>query len=153
MKRIRVSVIADDRGLAGIEFALTAPVLLLLVGCVVDFSLAFQARGQLASSVAQGVQYAFLAGSNVAATSIQNIVQQALSLPEGSVTVIGPSCYCISGTLAAITASGCAQPCPDGTTTGTYMTISAHYTYQSIMPAYSYLVNPVLVESATVRLK
>lgn len=143
----------DRRGVAAIEFALITPVLLLMLGSLADFALAFRTRGLLASSVAQGAQYAFLVGPTVAAADVQSVVEQPMALPPADVTVTGPACACLSGTPAAPTPTPCSQTCPDQTLPGTYLTISAHYTYAPLLPVYSGLANPVLAESATVRLQ
>jgi Flp pilus assembly protein TadG len=153
MKPILARLTTDIRGVAAIEFALIIPVLLMIFGAVVDFTLAFWTKGLLANSVAEGAQYAFLAGPSASASLIQGIVRQTLSLGATSVTVTGPTCYCIGGMPAAPTGAGCAQSCPDSTTAGTYMTISAQFTYQSILPFVNQLGNPNLLETATVRLQ
>jgi Flp pilus assembly protein TadG len=153
MRRCLARAMRDQRGLAGVEFAMLAPVLLLLLGCLSDFALAFWSKGVLASSVAEGAAYAFVAGPSVSASAIQSVVGQKLSLPAAAVTVTGPSCYCVSGTPATSASQACGNPCPNGSTPGTYVTISAQYTYTSLLPLYSHLASPVLVETTTARLK
>ena len=86
------------------------------------------------------------------AAAIQNIVGRQLSLPASSITVTGPSCYCVSGTPAAAAVQTCGIPCLDLTTPVKYVTISAQYTYNPILPTYSKLVSPVLTEAAMARL-
>lgn len=153
MRRVSPGSVRDERGLAALEFGLVAPVLLLLLGSMIDFTLAFWSKGLLASAVAEGAHYAFVTGPGVSASAIQNIVGQSLSLPAAAVTVTGPGCRCLSGTPVTVTAQVCGNPCPNGTTPGTYVTITARHAYASVLPLYSSLVNPVLVETATVRLK
>ena len=153
MKVLLTKVVRDARGLAGIEFAIVLPVLMLLLGGVADFALAFWSKGVLASSVAQGAQYAFLIGPKVSASSIQNIIGKRLTLPPADVAVTGPSCLCVSGVPATAVAMRCEQKCSDGTQPGTYLTISAQFTYVPILPFYSGLASTRLVEAATVRLK
>jgi Flp pilus assembly protein TadG len=153
MKKLLARAIRDKDGLAGVEFAIVAPTLLLMLGCLTDFALAFWSQGVLASSVAEGAEYAFVAGTGVSASSIQSVVRQKLSLSAAAVTVTGPSCYCVSGTPATAASQTCGQTCPNGATPGTYVTISAQYTYTSILPLYSKLANPVLTETTMARLK
>lgn len=147
-----LSIARDRRGLAGIELAIVMPVLLILLGGLGDFALAFWNKGLLAESVAQGAQYAFLVGPGVSATAVQSVVRQRLSLPAANVAVTGPGCYCVSGTPAVAASQACGNPCPDATMPGIYMTISASYQYTSILVS-SHLTNPVFVENATVRLR
>ena len=156
MKNLFTTAAHDGRGLAGIEFAMVIPVLLLLLGGVADFGLAFWNKGLLASSVAQGAQYAFLTGTTVTATAIQGIIRHRLSLPATAVTVAGPECRCVpavSATPATAVKQNCVLPCANGRLPGLYVVISARYAYIPILPLYSGLLSPVLVETATVRLK
>lgn len=143
----------ENRGLAGIEFVMIVPVLLLLLGGVTDFALALWNKGLLASSVAQGAQYAFLVGPGVSASSIRGIVGQKLSLPADNVTVTGPGCYCVSGPPATTSAQVCGQPCPGNKAPETHIVISARYAYVPMLSLYSGLTDLVFVEAARVRLK
>ena len=142
-----------SRGFAGIEFGLIAPVLLLMLGGVTDLALAFWNKGLLANSVAEGAYYAFLAGPTASASSIRGIVGQKLSLPADKITVLGPSCFCVSGTPATPSARTCGQTCPNSRPAEMHLQISARYTYSPLLPIYSRLTDFVFVEAATVRLK
>jgi len=148
-----VKIARDSRGTAAIEFALIGPVLLLLLGGLGDFALAFWYKGLLASSVAQGASYAAMKGPTVTALAIRGIVGQKLALPASSITVTGPSCYCVSGRPAVKANQVCENPCPGGARPGSYVEISARYTYQPILPSFSKLVSPVLTETAMARLQ
>lgn len=151
LRRLRLA--ADCRGSAALETVLVLPVMLAILGGMADFSLAFQARSVLASSVAQGAQYAFLAGEKASASAIQGVVQQALSLPPGSVAVSAPSSGCITGLPARITPATYNSACPDGTTAAKYVTISASYAYSPVLPFYSTVASSTLTEAATVRVQ
>lgn len=153
MRHLLRRTACDDRGFAGLEFAMIVPVLLILIGGVADFALAFWSKGLLASSVAQGAQYAFLKGTTVLPSSVQGIVRKKLSLPAAGVTIKGPDCYCVSGMPAIKVEKTCGQKCPDETLPNNYIVISASYTYEPILPLYSKLASTVLVEAATVRLR
>lgn len=163
-------VVRADRGTAAVEFAIAVPVLLTMLGCLADFGLAFWYKGLLAGSVAQGGQYAFLARTDLlsAATptaaiqKVQAVVGRRLLLPSANVTVSYPlACGCVSGTPAAFSATACGATCPNGTTAGTYVTITARHTYTPVLPFYSKLAGSTasasatvtLVESTTVRLR
>src|SRR4051812_1485265 len=73
MRRLIHRIWHGNRGLAAVEFAIVAPVLLLMLGGLVDFSLAFLSKSQLASSVAVGAEYAFIVGPSVSPAAIKNI--------------------------------------------------------------------------------
>lgn len=153
MSRHVSGAVRDSRGVAVVEFAIIAPVLLLLLGGLVDFSLAFWNKRVLADSVAQGAQYASLVGSGVAVGAVQTIVRRKLSLPASGVSVTGPGCYCVAGAPATATTQPCANTCPDGAPPGLYVVIAARYTYTPILPFYSGLADPALTETAMVRLR
>lgn len=146
-------LLRDVRGLAAVEFALCFPVLLVALAGLGDFSLAYWTKGLLANSVAQGAQYALLTGPQVSTLSVRDIVRQKLRLSVSDVDVSQPSCKCVSGTPATARQQTCGVPCLSGSLPGTYMTISARYTYTSLSPLYSQLANPVLTETVTVKLK
>ena len=152
MRKLARAIVLSNHGNAGVEFALIAPLLILLLGGVVDFALAFWTRGLLSGSVAQGIEYAFVAGPGVSQSSIKNIVGQNLSLPNSAITVTGPGCLCVSGTPATSTNQTCGNPCADGSTPGVYVTITANYNYPSIF-AYGQLANAALIETTTARIK
>ena len=149
----RGGVLADRQGIVAIEFALTGPFLLLLAGGIADYSLAFWNKGLLTSSVAQGAEYASRVGTTVIASDVKTVVQQRLSLPSANVTVAGPSCYCITGTPASATAKACGVACSGGSMPGTFVDITASYTYIPTVPGMSALVSPTFISKAKVRLQ
>jgi Flp pilus assembly protein TadG len=153
MRLYRKRSAAGRRGSAAIEFAIACPVMLIMFGGLVDFGLAFWDKSMLANAVAQGAYYAYLNGTGVSGTTIQTMVQRASKLSGVSATVTGPACYCISGSPLALAAAACNTTCGDTTTAGSFVKISATYTYSSILPLYSKLSNPTLTEATTVRLK
>jgi Flp pilus assembly protein TadG len=165
------SWVGDRRGIAAVEFALVAPALLLMLGGVADFGLMLLGKGQLANGVAQGVQYALMQGPSVvgagsATTTVQSVVKSAAARSgvTGTVTVnvTGPACYCVSGQPAALQTpswalsgtSTCTGTCTaPATGPGAFLTITASYAYQPLMPLYSELANTTVSETVTVRLQ
>jgi Flp pilus assembly protein TadG len=145
----------DQRGVAAVEFALTGTLMFAMLGAVVDFGLAIGAKGRLANAVADGIQYAVLNASNGVTTGqIQTIVQNSSLLPHVTATVTGPACYCVTGSTPSLTAAVCGANCADGTTAGSYVSISATYPYTAFMPAFSTLAGTTtLTEAATVRIQ
>lgn len=141
-------------GVAALEFALLCPVLLLLLGGLSDFGLAFHSAMQLANGVANAAQYAFLVGANVDAKTLLDIVTSSSGLSNVHSSTIGPYCYCPSGSPPTLgNAVTCGTTCPDGGVAGTYITITASYTYTPMMPGFQYVGDATLSQSATVRLK
>ena len=142
--------------MAAVEFAVAAPVFLFFLGGVVDFGLAYVGQSRLSAGVAAGAEYAILTGASVTQDNIQTIVQNATGLSHLTVAVTGLSptaCYCVSGTPPAVASATCGSTCANGARAGTYAFITATYAYQPIMPAYSHLTSPSIVESATVQIQ
>ena len=69
-----------QRGTAALEFALVAPLLLLLIGGVANYGWAMWSAGALSNAVSQGAYYSFLNGTKVSAASIESFVQSASGL-------------------------------------------------------------------------
>ena len=59
--------IKDRQGVAAIEFAIVAPVLLMMLAGITDFGLIRTGKSQMANGVAQGIEYALLQGPSVTA--------------------------------------------------------------------------------------
>jgi Flp pilus assembly protein TadG len=155
--------LAARNGAAAIEFALILPFLLAVIGGLIDFGLAFFDRCALAAAVTAGSQYAFSQGQlNQTALyqDVQSKVQNALSLTGALVNATPPTLHCVSRNTASnppttsfnsqtITAG---QTCLSGNLPGTYMVITATYTYTPLTPLYGSLASTVLQETAYVRL-
>jgi Flp pilus assembly protein TadG len=146
---------SDRRAVAAVEFAIVAPLLLMIVGGLADFGVMLWRREELAGGVAQGAQYAFTTGTSVAASDVQTIVQKTSALgTAASVSMSGPTCYCTSGSPATKSVQTCGQVCSSSNTApGSYVTITASYTYQPIMPFFDNLTNTVVRETAFVRVQ
>ena len=147
----------DRRGVAALELALVAPVLLAMFGSLTDFTLALSDRMQIAGAVAGGAQYAFnqgqlLAGSqqSVSAADVQSKVQGGTNLPGVAVAVTGPALYCLAS--ATLTADKAGTKCANGSAPGTYVIITASYPYTPMLPLYSMMASKTLSETASVRL-
>ena len=152
------AVARDRRGVAALELALVAPVLLAMFGSLTDFTLALSDRMRIAGAVAGGAQYAFnqgqlLAGSqqSVSATDVQSKVQGGTNLAGLAVAVTGPTLYCVAS--AALTAGRAGTKCASGSLPGTYVIITASYHYTPMLPFYSMMArSTTLSETASVRL-
>ena len=143
----------DRRATAALEFAIVGPALVALLGGAADLGLSTVCRNQLAQAVADGAQFAFKTGATVTAATVQNMVQAASGLSGVTAVVAGPAYDCVSGSPAKLTASTAGTTCADGAAPGAYLTITASYTYQQLMPLSSTFLNTTLQQSATVRLQ
>ena len=142
----------DRRGVVVVEFACAAPVLVLLLAAIANYSLLVWSRAQLASSIAQGAQFAYDTGRTVTATQITQVVQSASALNGVAATVTGPACYCLASG-PTLSATSCTAACPDGTNHNYFVSITASYPYSSILPNAGVPVPTQLTDAATVRLQ
>jgi Flp pilus assembly protein TadG len=152
------------RGVAALEFVIIAPMLIMCCVGVADFGLALRDQMQLNQAVSDGASYAFaaqqlLAAQNrVTSSQVAAVTAANLNLPnvQAAATTPGPFCPQTNSQSVPPTTSLIAgsydKPCADGNPAGTYMTITAQYTYTSLTPVYAWLSNTVLSASATVRL-
>jgi Flp pilus assembly protein TadG len=143
----------DRRATAALEFAIVGPMLVAMLGGAADLGLSTVCRNQLAQAVGNGAQFAFKTGATVSAAAVQSMVQASSELSGVVASVTGPALFCVGGSPAILTASSAGQTCPDGTAPGTYLSISAHYTYPQLMPLSSTFLNTALQQTATVRLQ
>lgn len=163
-RRMYRDLFRDRDGAAALECALIVPVLLAIVGGLIDFPLAFLDQIQIATGVADGAAYAFGQAQNVTGTTpavswndVESKVSSAINLPNVKLTGSDPSINCISTSnstpsAATLTLATAGSTCPDGTLAGTYMVIAASYVYTPIMPLYSRLASMTLTKSVVVRL-
>ncbi|MBB2175812.1 TadE/TadG family type IV pilus assembly protein [Gluconacetobacter johannae] len=153
-------------GVAAVEFALMAPMLLLITAGLSDFPFALWDRIVIASAVESGANYAFAVEQNetgnnasVSVVDVGNAVRAASSLTNLTVTVSPPATYCVSsGTGQAshatvLTSGPSGSTCADGQKPGLYMTISATYQYAPLLPVYGLLAQTTLGDTVTVRLQ
>ena len=152
---MRVMAMRDVRAAAAVEFVLCTPLLILLLGGAHDFGLAQYSRATLANAVAAGAEYAYLTGQAVTSANIQNVVIKTSFLTSANltVTVTGPTSYCVTGTGPTKSAAAYGSVCSDGSTAGLYVVITATYTNNGIMSGFMSAASYALTESATVMLK
>ncbi len=153
------------RGVAALEFVLVAPVLLTICAGIADFGLALRDQMQLNQAVSDGAGYAFAVQQSLASlgtvtpASVQSVVSASLTLPNVTVPLPStPGPFCVQTNSQSTPPTNSLTPgsydvaCPNGNPAGTYMTITAQYTYHPMMPAYSLLASTSLRASAIVRL-
>ena len=119
-------------GIAAIEFAIVAPTLVLLFICTADLSLGIYRKMQVQSAAQSGAAYAMLYG--FAPSSISSAVANATGLSAVNASPTPAEfCGCPSAS-SGVTSISCTSTCPNGANPGTYVTVSAQTTYQTILP-------------------
>jgi Flp pilus assembly protein TadG len=125
------------RGVTAIEFAIIAPVLILMTICTIDLGIGFYRYLQVESAAGVGAQYAALNGFNV--SNMKNAITNATSNSEISASP-APSTFCGCPSTTGITPMTAIAPpycaastCTGGAVAGTYVTASAQSPYSPIM--------------------
>jgi Flp pilus assembly protein TadG len=148
--RQRISLRDAEDGVSAIEFAFVAGILSMLLLGICDFGLGFWQQMQVANAARAGAEFAVKNGYNT--TNIQTTVTNATNLP-GVQASPAPSSTCgCPDAATGVTAMSCGASCPNGGTTGTFVTVSAQVSYRTLF-AWPGISNPMtLASSATVRL-
>lgn len=137
----------NEKGGVALEFALIAPVLLVMLLGIVDFGQLVLMKTKLSSATRAGVQYAITVDTNEAI--IEDIVENSTSFEDAdnlSVTV-DPFCECSDGTAVL-----CDGSCASGNVRE-YVTVSATYDLPLLF-SYPGVTSPFPVTSfATLRMK
>ena len=128
-------LLADNRGIAAVEFAVIAPLFSLLFVAAIDIGSAIYTRFKLDAAVSAGANYALINGANVNSTSAATLASNIAAIVENSVSagyaneaiVInnGPTATVSGGTsttAGTLAMGGTSAPadacyCPSGTTT------------------------------------
>ncbi len=169
------------RGIAALEFGLLAPLFLLLLAAVVDFSAAYTAKSLLDATVSSAANYTLLnaatlpddatlalnVGKLVAnSSSIDHWFNVVVKVNNGATSTVtngvsvasgsaNASCYCpTTGTTPSVTpgtVATCGATCPDGGLAGNFVSIVATYVYVPIFHGFSFVPNGTMTASAVVQ--
>jgi Flp pilus assembly protein TadG len=140
----------DSRGVAAIEFAMIVPVLLFMIVGVVDLGMGIYADMQVQNAAQAGAQYAIAHGYT--ASSISTAVTSATSF-SGITVSSGPSKFCGCPSSSGVTTATCGSTCSNGTSAGTYVTVSASGTYTTMLPYPLIPSSYTFVHPSTVRIQ
>ena len=155
---------AGRSGVAALEMALVAPFLITLMIGGLDFGAAVLCKAQITETLSGAAAYATLAGQNqiTQATIVSNAKSLAGALTSpflgaASVTAVinnnaaSGSVCCPGSTWTCSTTQG--FTCPDGSSAGTYITLSASYTFKPLFPTDTRLVGKTLAGTITAPLQ
>lgn len=138
------------KGAAAIEFAVVAAMLLLLMVGAADYGMGFYRKMQVQNAAQAGAQYAMLRGFSP--SSIMAAVTNATSFSEVTATP-APSQFCGCPTSIGVAIAACDSTCAGGLVAGTYVTVSAQGTYNTLL---SYPLIPdsfTFASNSTVRIR
>lgn len=144
----RVACAPGEAGIAALEFAIMAPLLLVLIVAIVEIGLATRDALRAQSAAASGSYYALQNGFDTAGISA------AVVNGTGAVGLSAnpaPALFCGCPTVTGIGETVCTATCADGIKARQYVRVSATITRTSILDAHLGLP-AVLVRQTTVRL-
>jgi len=130
LRRFLARAARSTSGAAAIEFGILVPVLSLMVIAVSDIGLGVYRKMQVEGAAQTGAEYAIRNGFDV--TAITNAVLSATNASNISVSP-PPNQFCGCATGSSINTVSCGTSCPGGVLAGTYVTVSAQMTYNTIM--------------------
>lgn len=131
----------DRRGIAAVEFALVAPFLIATAVGLTDIGFGLYRAMQVDDAAHAGMRYALVHGYDAGAISTQVAAVDGFAITASP----APERYCGCPTASGVDAATCDTFCPDGSTTGAYVSVSASATY---VPPISF---PMIPESFALR--
>jgi Flp pilus assembly protein TadG len=140
-------------GVAALEFALCAPLLLVMLAGLSDLGLAMRSKTRLAGGVANAATYAVLTQGTATSATLAAIVQTASTLSGVQASATAAACFCPSGSPVSLAVASCGSTCANGATAGSYVNITASYNYTPLMPGYGFVANTKLAEATWVQVK
>jgi Flp pilus assembly protein TadG len=124
----------DRNGLAGIEFAITAPVVAIFLIGAVDIGMLVYKRTDAASAIQTGAQYYMSGGSDTNA-ALAAVKRSWTSMPSDTVLASTKVCFC------AEFEHSCTQNCPDTSLPVAYHRITATITYDGTLVETKYVIS------------
>lgn len=118
-------------GVAAIEFAILAPLLVLLLIGIVEVGLASYEALQVQSAAEAGALYAAKNGWN--SNGIETAVVNATGA-SGITATPAPQTFCGCPQASGISTTSCSATCPGGTSPGQYVEVDAALTHEPILP-------------------
>lgn len=128
------TVLRDRKGLAGIEFALAAPVVVILIVGATDIGMLVYNRMDTTSSIQAGAQY-FMAGGTNTTQALATVKRSWTSMPENTELSVVKTCYC------AEVVHMCTANCADGSLPVAYNIISAKLKYTGVLLENEYVIS------------
>jgi Flp pilus assembly protein TadG len=149
MRGARPSV--GTRATAAIEFALLAPMLLILLAGMVEVGTAVYQGLEVQAAASAGGRYATQHGwGNI--NAISQAVVNATSL-SGVTASPAPQVFCGCPTTTGITSSACSTTCTGGTAPGYYVQVNAAVAHTTILPFLGLPLPAVITGQSTVRVQ
>lgn len=130
----------DRRGVVAIEFAVAAPLLVLLLTATVEIGFAARAYFMAADAASNGATYAALNGWDTTKISAAMVASSTRMVISPNLTK-APYCGCPGAT--GVVSATCGATCGDGLLARRYADVTASVTRVSIFPKVTKLPNLV----------
>ncbi len=137
LTRVGLAALKSARGAAVIEFALLAPVLLLMVVAAIDFGTFIHQKMQLQSAARAGAQFAIQSDASISDTAgILNAAQIASELDFTGVAIETTQfCACSDGIESTPDGNGsCGGTCAGGEFPGLYVRVNLAGQFTPLFP-------------------
>jgi hypothetical protein len=156
---------SENAGVAAVEFAICATILLTILAGTIDIGLLLYTEFQLDTAVNAGAQYAVnnaaMVGSSPSTlnSEISSIVNDLNGTGWATSTVNvnnsndSTGCYCPSGTSGSWSWGGtvsCGSSCTGGGVGGQFVTITANRSVSPIFPTFGFVNNGTISRSVLV---
>ena len=146
---------ADRRGGAAVEFAILAPVLLLLAVGTADFSMALYQSIAVCNAAASGAAYTSntFAADGFSSTATATAVTSATALTQITASP-APTEYCgCPGATTGVATATCGSTCTSGAVAGIYVSVTAKATYALLLKYGSFPTSLTLQSTSVVRVQ
>ena len=157
----------DQSGVAALELALVAPILVTLMIASIDFGAAVLSKAQISQALALAAEYTTLAGQNTTTSPTNATIMANAKTYAGSLTsnFVGTPTVTVTLNNGAATGSTCCPgttwtcsastpfTCKDGSSPGTYLTIAVSYPFKPLISTDTRLLGKVLTDSIVVPVK
>ena len=138
----------DRRGNIAVEFALILPVLLVLIGGLIEYGVLTYDRSSIESAARAGAQFAFSGGYD--ANKVELTVRSASSVSLGPSDSVTSSVFCECTDSTPIT---CGGTCSNGGPNRRFIKVSVTKIHHSWLPFMDLLIPAQVAASATMRMQ
>jgi Flp pilus assembly protein TadG len=140
----------DAAGVAAIELSIIAPTLVLALICTADLGLGIYRNMQVQNAAQAGAEYAVTHGFTT--TGIVSAVQAATTYSAVTASP-APTQFCGCASATGVATATCSSTCSGGSAAGTYVSVSALATYNTLLPYPLLPSRFTLTAQSTVRLQ
>lgn len=137
-------------GNAGVEFGIIAPGLIFMMIGTADLGIGIYRKMQVQNAAQAGANYAAARGFSTDAVTAAVVKATTFS---GVEALPAPNKFCGCPSSTGVASADCETSCPNGSAMGTYVSVSAKGTYNTLLPYPLIPSNFPLTAQAIVRIQ